>query len=383
MARLRRGAGSGTGSAGSDGLGSRPARALPQGCATGRFLGGIELRRRLLPLLLAAGIGGAVLTPSTVALGTPTQSLEAQATALQDEVEKLGQEAADLGEAWNEAKLRVQEAEGDIADAEAGIADAEYQIASLQDQINARAASIYRSAGNSGPVDIVDVDNVQDFAARSKYADVARDNDEELIDEASRARDDLEVRHEAAEAARDKASTAVTELEEAKAAAEAKLDEQQALLNSVEGELAAAREAEAARRRAQDPPPPAGTPQPSPGGGGSYDVPPPGAGAAAAVEFAIAQVGKPYCYAGVGPDCFDCSGLVTAAYGMTLPHGADTIQAMFPKVPMDQLQPGDVVWNPGHDGIYIGGGTAVHATHTGDFVRYIGVDYFSSAVRIV
>jgi peptidoglycan DL-endopeptidase CwlO len=336
-----------------------------------------------LPLLLAAGIGGVVLTPATIASGTPTQSLEEEAAALQDEVEKLGGEAADLGEAWNEAKLKVEAAEADITDAEEGIAAAEYEMGALQGQLNVRASALYRGAGGSGPIDIVDADNVQDIAARTKYADVARDNDEVLIDEAEAARDDLEQRQAAAEAARDEASAAVAELEAAKTAAEDKLAEQQALLDSVEGELAAAREAEEARRREAALQPPPGAAAPSPTTDPNYSPPPPGAGAAAAVAFATAQLGKPYCYAGVGPDCFDCSGLVTAAYGMTLPHGSDSIHAMFPKVPMDQLQPGDVVWRPGHDGIYVGGGSVIHAPHTGDVVRYIEVGYFYEAVRIV
>ena len=325
-----------------------------------------------------------MLTPATVASGAPEQSLEEQAAALQDEVERLGSEAADLGEAWNEAKLKVDAANADIAEAEEGIAAAEYEQARLQSQLNTRASALDRGAGTQGPIDIVDAENVQDLTSRTKYADVARDHDEQLIDEAAAAQDDLELRQDAAEAARDEASAAVAELESAKTAAESKLAEQQALLDGVEGELAAAREAEEAARRAADPPVPTNVSNtPSGGTDPNYSPPPPGAGAAAAVEFAYAQLGKPYCYAGVGPDCFDCSGLVTAAYGMTLPHGSDTIHAMYPHVPMDQLQPGDVVWNPGHDGIYVGGGVAIHAPHTGDVVRTIEVSYFSEAARIV
>src|SRR5204863_4334716 len=46
-----------------------------------------------------------------------------------------------------------------------------------------------------------------------------------------------------------------------------------------------------------------------PGNAPVPDVPAPSAGAAAAVAYAKAQLGKPYQYAGVGPDSFDCSGL--------------------------------------------------------------------------
>eukprot|EP00727_Mastigamoeba_balamuthi_P013069 m51a1_g8385 hypothetical protein (149) ;mRNA; f:198048-198494 len=46
-----------------------------------------------------------------------------------------------------------------------------------------------------------------------------------------------------------------------------------------------------------------------------------------ALAWARAQIGKPYCYGGTGPDCFDCSGLVMMAYsaaGVSLPRTADS-----------------------------------------------------------
>jgi cell wall-associated NlpC family hydrolase len=59
---------------------------------------------------------------------------------------------------------------------------------------------------------------------------------------------------------------------------------------------------------------------------------------------------------------------------------------MFPHVPLDQLQPGDLItttdtgWSQ-HVGIWVGGGY-VHATHTGDFVRFVaGAGTVADAVR--
>jgi cell wall-associated NlpC family hydrolase len=48
---------------------------------------------------------------------------------------------------------------------------------------------------------------------------------------------------------------------------------------------------------------------------------------------------------------------------------------------MNQLQPGDIVWEPGHVGIYVGNGAVIHAPHTGGVVGYISVGYFDGAVR--
>ena len=49
------------------------------------------------------------------------------------------------------------------------------------------------------------------------------------------------------------------------------------------------------------------------------------AGVSAVLAYAHAQLGKPYCYAGVGPDCYDCSGLTMMAWaqaGVSMSHGS-------------------------------------------------------------
>jgi peptidoglycan DL-endopeptidase CwlO len=115
----------------------------------------------------------------------------------------------------------------------------------------------------------------------------------------------------------------------------------------------------------------AGCVKPGPAG----PPPPPGRGAAAAVAFVESQIGKPYCFGGAGPTCFDCSGLTMRAWqtgGLALPHFSGGQYTMFPAVPLTQLQPGDLVFpaDPSqHVAMYVGNGTIVHATHTGDFVR--------------
>ena len=70
-----------------------------------------------------------------------------------------------------------------------------------------------------------------------------------------------------------------------------------------------------------------------------------------------------------------------AQAGVYMAHNSEAQYAAFRKVPMNALQPGDIVYNPGHVGIYVGDGAVIHAPHTGDVVRYISVGYFGAAVR--
>jgi cell wall-associated NlpC family hydrolase len=96
----------------------------------------------------------------------------------------------------------------------------------------------------------------------------------------------------------------------------------------------------------------------------------------AAMTIALAQRGKPYLWAGAGPDNFDCSGLVLYAYaqaGMAgLPHSAAAQADLGVPVAQADLQAGDLVFfdNPiGHVGIYVGDGLMVDAAHFGTVVR--------------
>jgi cell wall-associated NlpC family hydrolase len=97
-----------------------------------------------------------------------------------------------------------------------------------------------------------------------------------------------------------------------------------------------------------------------------------------AVQFAIDQLGDPYLYGGTGPNAWDCSGLVQAAYaaaGVTLPRTSEAQYAALPRLPAGAtLQPGDLVFfgtaaDVHHVGIYVGNGQMIDAPHPGTVVR--------------
>jgi cell wall-associated NlpC family hydrolase len=103
------------------------------------------------------------------------------------------------------------------------------------------------------------------------------------------------------------------------------------------------------------------------------------------VGIAMQYLGVPYRWGGSSPSGFDCSGLVSyvfAQIGVSLPHSSYAQFNMGSPVSIGQLQPGDLVFFSGasHVGIYIGGGSFIHAPHTGDVVKISSLSgYYASA----
>lgn len=70
--------------------------------------------------------------------------------------------------------------------------------------------------------------------------------------------------------------------------------------------------------------------------------------------------GKPYVWGAIGPDSFDCSGLVMyalkQAFGISYPHFSGDQIARTQHISKDQLRPGDLIGNDEHIGVYAGNG---------------------------
>lgn len=107
-----------------------------------------------------------------------------------------------------------------------------------------------------------------------------------------------------------------------------------------------------------------------------------------AVDFALSQIGKPYVYGGVGPNGYDCSGLVMTSFakaGISLPRVVGPQMAAVKRVSMNDLQPGDIVafGDMSHNGIYIGNGQVVHAPRPGKNVEITSINIgFNVAGRV-
>ncbi|MCO6006134.1 NlpC/P60 family protein [Actinoallomurus purpureus] len=109
------------------------------------------------------------------------------------------------------------------------------------------------------------------------------------------------------------------------------------------------------------------------GGGGTYNGPASGP-ARMAVQYAYAQLGKPYIWGGTGPKGYDCSGLTMMSWraaGVNLPRVVPDQYNATRHVSKSDLQAGDLVYfdDMGHEGIYVGGGKFIHAPRTGEVIR--------------
>jgi len=380
--------------------------------SVGPHRGGRLVRARHLALLLSLGLALSATTIAAPAGATPQNDLAsktAQALRLESQIAANSQRADILDEQYLQAQSAVADANRQILIAEKGIADARAQESALRARLGGRAALLYMGAGSGDPLGI-DVSSVQELGSRAKYGDAAAETDNRLIDQLrvldeqlQQQTQDLEKQKAEAQARQKLMDTARREVEKINGDMQQLLSSTRSdirtLANQIEQQRLAAQaaaerariQAEAARQAAQLAAQQAAAQAANRGGGlgvsagagSSIDpgnVPAPSSGAAAAVAYARAQLGKPYQYAGVGPDSFDCSGLTMMAWaqgGVSMAHGSQAQYMAFPHVPISQLQPGDLVFfgssgpTNHHVGIVVGPGVMIDAPHTGSFVQMV------------
>lgn len=108
-------------------------------------------------------------------------------------------------------------------------------------------------------------------------------------------------------------------------------------------------------------PTPAPTPAPAPAPAPTPQLPSPSVEGGTVVSRAYSKLGCAYSWGGIGPNSFDCSGFVS--YCLTGRYcRLGTTGTFMGWTRVSDPQPGDVVVNSYHTGIYIGGGQMIHAS---------------------
>lgn len=120
---------------------------------------------------------------------------------------------------------------------------------------------------------------------------------------------------------------------------------------------------------------------PDPAGCGPDSAALPEGAARSAIQFALAELGKPYVWGATGPNTYDCSGLILRAFqaaGIDLPRVSRDQFTSGGHVPVRQAQPGDLLFyatdpsDPAtihHVMLYMGNDRMVEAPYSGEAVR--------------
>ena len=323
---------------------------------------------RALALAVAATLS---ITTITLIPGTGSAEPDLTIEQVQDRVDSLYEEAEAATERAHMITLEVTDAKRRLATLRDEIKKQEREFESLREVLADVAADMYATGGidpsmqmmlSAQPEDFLLQAQSLDQVMRTQDADLRRAETASLALEQSKIRADQEL---------SKLRDLQAQAQKEEDAADAKLSEAQELLSRLKAEererLAALEEqrtedAAAATRSTPNP-----APAPSADAAGSSR-------GSSAVSYALAQVGKPYVFGAAGPSAFDCSGLTMAAWataGVSLPHASSAQYAMTARVDSSSLIPGDLVFfysDLHHVGIYVGGGTFVHAANPGDGV---------------
>lgn len=397
-------------------------------------------RRRagLLPALLATLIAGTILPLPVARAAQPAREGEiadkrAEAERIERELEAQGRQVSILAEELNESRLEAERVAAEVAVTEGQIRETVERMEAARSRLRLRAVTAYMRGGTVPAAALVAQGPADELGLRRAYVGALVGQDRSAVDDLEAARKERVIRQAQLEVAQRSAKEALAEVESRRKAASQAAAARRATLETVKGELtelvaaearrraeedarkaraliearqaaereaarkaeeaaarrtAAAREDAARRTAATTPrppstvaPAPATTPRPSAPSGGAA------AGAETAVAEAKRQLGKPYEWGGSGPDSFDCSGLTSWAWragGKSLPHSSRAQYTATARVPLDQIQLGDLIFygEPIHHvGIYAGDGRMVEASETGTPVRMASI-YRSDMVGV-
>ena len=344
---------------------------------------------------------GALSTLCLTALGTSVlsatpSSAEPTIADVREQVETLYHEAEQASERVNDARLRLGSARVDLRRLRERVQDQRAEYHQVREQVIATVRAEVEGDTLRTASQVLLSADADAFLHQMTTVDEYTLHQNELAERLEEQADDLAVRKERAQ--RVVAAIAVdraalvrdeAELERKAAAAEALLDrleeERRKALEALQAREAAQVSRDAARTTAAPTTP---APEAAPEAA-SVPAAPVSGTAAAAVQYALAQVGETYVYGAAGPSAFDCSGLTMMAWaqaGVALPHSSSAQMSSGTPVSPSALQPGDLVfyYSPvSHVGIYVGGGTVVHAANpsTGVGTAPVGSMPIAGAVR--
>ena len=337
-------------------------------------------KRRIVTLSVLLGTLLLSLTLTTSAFASPVSSKKAQLAAVQAKLQNVYHKVDVAVEKYNQATTQLTTVQGQIKENERLLKVAEYNLEVANQQLSARAENMYRTR-DVGVVDVLFAANsFDDLVTQLNLMERLGNSDVDTVKSIAAYQQDIKDRRVKLDADKKAAAKLVTVTAEQKAEVESLQGKLEQMTAGIKADIQRLQEQAAARAKAAADAAAAqsDTGGGTGGGGGGTVVDPGGSGHSSVVGIAQRYLGVPYVYGGASPSGFDCSGLTMYCYaqiGIGLSHGATDQQHASTPVPLSALQPGDLVFFGNasysyHVGIYVGGGSMIHAPHTGAVVSY-------------
>lgn len=338
-----------------------------------------------------AAITGAILLGTVASVDPGAQAAPDPIDQAKVRLAQLDEQTSKVQEDYTEAQAALDKAQKDLDRSQRDLKTQSDKVATMRKALGRVALSDYQSGGGvSMTTQLVASGDSGQFL--SKLATIQNVTERTSVQFQDFQAEQARLKSMKSQAEADRATIESQRNQQAKLLADAKKKEQEAkqvvdrLTAQQRAELKRQQAAEAQAAAAHAVSRSAGRPtdqqsalgQPSSSStqasqtGSQVPIPDPSHGvssrAQSALNFALAQLGKPYIWGGTGPTDYDCSGLMMASWGkagVSLPRTAAAQYAAGTPVSTSDLQPGDLVlFYPGitHVGMYIGDGKFIHAS---------------------
>ncbi|HUQ58242.1 C40 family peptidase [Lentzea sp.] len=299
-------------------------------------------------------------TAAVVAATLPTTPATAQpspADALK-KYNELSEQASKLNQDHLKAQGDLAAKQGELDKAKGDLANAQKAEESLRGQVDLLTEATYSGARFNQISALLVSDSQQDFLNRMSAINILAADNADALKKLTDAVEAADAATKSANEATEASKKLLAEMDQKKADLDKQLSEAQAqyrsLSSTVRNQLAA--------------------------GGDMSNISVPAGTAGRALQFALAQRGKPYVYGSNGPNSWDCSSLIQAAYreaGVSIGRTSYAQAAAGRSVSRSEVKAGDIIVyysSQSHVAMAVDGIRAVHASTEGVPVKIADID---------
>ncbi|HQT99384.1 MAG TPA: NlpC/P60 family protein [Acidimicrobiales bacterium] len=331
---------------------------------------------------------GAVLALTVVAVSLSTVTISSRpagasslanerrsAKILLNQINRTNAQVERLGQKYDEAQIRLHRINNIIANTKATVAAIQGKVDHGNSQLRQDVIFSYVTSGTNASTNPLFTSNASKAGATNVYSQLAEGNISSTIASLKNSR--IQLTHERGLLNAEDANARAVTRDQAASFHKARLLQAQLkrTLAQVKGQIAIFINQAEAAAAAQSASSLAGARNVA-----GFTAPPPDSRANIAIRAAMSFIGVPYVWGGASRYGVDCSGLIMLAYeaaGINLPHYSGAQYADTMRVPLADIQPGDLLFygynGDEHVAMYVGGGKMIEAEMTGTRVHIVPV----------